>query len=482
MSGSKLYLGRKVRALREAQSLTQAAFSTRVGISTSYLNQIENNQRPVSAQVLIALMEKFRLNIADVAQSDGDRLLSALSEIIPDPVFEGQTPTSQELRLIAYNAPGIVRMLLASHQAYRRSSEQLASIDHTLGLEAITVNPTPYEEVRDYFHFKDNYIHALDVVAEQIAERLDIGRGDPAAALAHRLETDHGVRVVLAERGDDTIRSFDSKSKILYLNRYLPRASRNFQMAFQIARLEMQEVIDGCLNESEFRTAEAQEICRIGLCNYFAGALILPYRRLLDAAAGIRHDLELLAAHFQASVEQVAHRLSTLQRPELKGIVFLRPDRPSRKHHQAAQRNAFSVRTFRRRLPALECARSVRASGTVSTSACGDARRRSLSQRRDRAEQGRRRLRGAPPALRDRARLRNQLCASDRLRQRSRYRQAHRLRSDRCLLPDLRTRAVPAAGAPASQCKPRDPAGSAGRPALPPRQANHQHQRSNTQR
>ena len=35
-----------------------------------------------------------------------------------------------------------------------------------------------------------------------------------------------------------------------------------------------------------------------------------------------RHDLELLAARFGASIEQVAHRLSTLQRPGAKGIPF----------------------------------------------------------------------------------------------------------------------------------------------------------------
>ena len=95
------------------------------------------------------------------------------------------------------------------------------------------------------------------------------------------------------------------------------------------------------LKQAGFRTEEAVEVCRIGLHNYFAGALILPYRSFLTAARDLRHDIELLAARFEASLEQVCHRLSTLQRPGLKGvpIFFARIDRAGNitKRHSAAR-------------------------------------------------------------------------------------------------------------------------------------------------
>ncbi len=56
-----------------------------------------------------------------------------------------------------------------------------------------------------------------------------------------------------------------------------------------------------------FRTAEAVEICRIGLQNYFAGALLLPYESFLKRARELRHDLDLLSAQFGASLEQICH-------------------------------------------------------------------------------------------------------------------------------------------------------------------------------
>ena len=58
------------------------------------------------------------------------------------------------------------------------------------------------------------------------------------------------------------------------------------------------------------------------MANYFAGAVQMPYTRFAEAAARSRHDLERLSILFGASIEQVAHRLSTLQRPGAKGIPF----------------------------------------------------------------------------------------------------------------------------------------------------------------
>ena len=188
MAIGKLFIGRKVRDLRLASNTTQSQFAERIGISTSYLNQIENNQRPVSAAVLLALADKFRLDISELSVGENDRLLSALSEALTDPLFETYSPSLQELKLVAQNAPGLAHALIACHQAYRRNSERLASFDATLGRAGGPAETTPYEEVRDFFHFVDNYIHELDVAAERLAGELGVGRGDNQSALSEHLE------------------------------------------------------------------------------------------------------------------------------------------------------------------------------------------------------------------------------------------------------------------------------------------------------
>ncbi|RWL81967.1 MAG: XRE family transcriptional regulator [Mesorhizobium sp.] len=341
MAYAKLFIGRRVRELRDASKATQSAFAERLGISTSYLNQIENNQRPVSAAVLLALAEKFQVDIASIGGSDADRLLSALSETLADPVFGGLSPGVQELKLIAQNAPSVAHALIACHQAYRRNSEQLASFDDQLVRNNGVSEPTPYEEVRDFFHFVDNYIDELDRAAEHLAKTLGLPKGEAGTALSQHLEDHHKVRLARTGNGERVLRFFDASARILYLNPYSPASTRSFQMAFQIGALEQQAQIDAIIERARFRTAEASEICRIGLLNYFAGALMLPYRPFLVAAKEVRHDLHLLAVRFGASLEQVAHRLSTLQRPRLKGIpvFFARIDRAGNitKRHSASK-------------------------------------------------------------------------------------------------------------------------------------------------
>lgn len=341
MAPRKLYIGRKIREIREQQKITQSAFAERLGISTSYLNQIENNQRPVSAAVLLALAENYQIDIGAISLGDDDRLLSAVSEALADPVFDNYKPNLQELKLITQNAPGLAHALIACHQAFRRNSEQLASLDNQLGRASSIGDPAPYEEVRDFFHFIDNYVHELDLAAERLAARLDIPARDIGLVLPDYLETQHGVRVARAGAEEAVLRRFDPETRFLYLNPYSPTSTRNFQIAYQLAELEMENEVVAIAQRADFRSQEAVEICKIGLRNYFAGALMLPYQNFLQTAKLLRHDLELLASRFGASLEQIAHRLSTLQRPSHRGVpvFFARVDRAGNitKRHSAAK-------------------------------------------------------------------------------------------------------------------------------------------------
>jgi predicted transcriptional regulator len=99
-------------------------------------------------------------------------------------------------------------------------------------------------------------------------------------------------------------------------------------LAFQIAALGFSDLIEIELSLANFRSREAIDVCRVGLSNYAAGALLMPYSRFVGAARSARHDTEVLATQFGASLEQVCHRLSTLQRPGARGVplYFVRLD------------------------------------------------------------------------------------------------------------------------------------------------------------
>ncbi len=315
MPVQKLYAGAKLREIRARLQLTQKEFAARLGVSLPYLNQMENNNRPVSTAVLLALAREFGTDVTELSSGDSERMVIDLREALADPVFPTPVPALADLRLVASNAPGVARALLALHHAYRQVHERLASLDEALGREDRMLQASPWEEVRDFFHYCDNYIDAVDRAGEHFALASD-GVDSRALRVLERL------RITMRETDAGELRAYNPQTRELGLARTASTATRRFQMLHQIALLTQNELLEATLDLARFRTETARDIAKIGLANYFAGAALLPYRAFLAAAQETRHDLEQLADRFDASVEQVSHRLSTLQRPGAKGVPF----------------------------------------------------------------------------------------------------------------------------------------------------------------
>jgi predicted transcriptional regulator/transcriptional regulator with XRE-family HTH domain len=292
-------------------ALTQKAFAAKLGVSLPYLNQMENNHRPVSTSVVLAMASEFGFDVTELSTGDAERMVTDMSEALSDPIFAEIAPPLADLRLAASNAPALSRAFIELHRAYRQTHERLASLDEVLGQEATNLQPSPWEEVRDFFHYCDNYIDAVDHAAERFASTIgdDILR---SGALKFDLQFTDSKR----------IRRYDSVTNTLRLAASSAPSTQRFQLLHQIALLEQNELLDATLDLARFQTDAARHIAKIGMANYFAGAALMPYSAFLEAAQSTRHDLEQLADQFGASIEQVAHRLSTLQRPGAKGIPF----------------------------------------------------------------------------------------------------------------------------------------------------------------
>ncbi|MFT6458797.1 helix-turn-helix domain-containing protein [Pseudophaeobacter arcticus] len=314
MATQKLYAGAKLREMRTRLELTQKGFAAKLGVSLPYLNQMENNNRPVSTTVVLALAQEFGLDVTELSTGDSERLVSDMREAIADPVFADEAPPLADLRLTASNAPALARAFLSLHRAYRQTHERLASLDEALGREDSRVQASPWEEVRDFFHYCDNYIDAIDRAAERFA-----GSANVRLAATNALEN-AGITISLTDM--DGLRGYDPATRTLQLSNRSSPPTQVFQLLLQVALLSHDSLLEATLDFARFQSDEARAIAKIGLANYFAGAALMPYGRFLAAAQEDRHDLERLATRFGASIEQVAHRLSTLQRPGAKGIPF----------------------------------------------------------------------------------------------------------------------------------------------------------------
>lgn len=318
MAVQKLYAGAKLRELRSRLAMTQKGFAEKLGVSLPYLNQMENNNRPVSTAVVLGLAQEFGFDVTELQSGDEARLVSDLREALADPVFTGPAPALADLRLVSANAPALARAFLDLHRGYRQTHERLASLDEALGREDARMRPSPWEEVRDFFHYCDNYIDAVDRSAERFANRYD--PGDSMVVSATKVLNAAGIKVHFTP--SETLRQFDPDAKRLILSSTAHPATQTFQLLLQLALITQDQLLEATLDLARFQSDEARSIAKVGLANYFAGAALMPYQAFLQAAQDTRHDLELLAARFGASLEQVAHRLSTLQRPGAKGIPF----------------------------------------------------------------------------------------------------------------------------------------------------------------
>jgi len=310
MPSRKLYAGVKLRELRTRMSLTQKAFAAKLGISLPYLNQMENNNRPVSTSVVLAMAQEFGFDVTELSIGDAERMVTDMREALSDPIFSEIAPPVADLRLAASNAPNLSRAFLELHRAYRQTHERLASLDEVLGQGTASLQSSPWEEVRDFFHYCDNYIDAVDRAAERFAVRVG---PDPLRA------RDLSFTVQYAD--NPSLRHFDSDTNTLTLSASASPASQRFQLLHQVALLEQNELLEATLDLARFQTDAARQIAKSGLANYFAGAAQMPYDAFLNAAHDTRHDLERLADRFGASIEQVAFLRQLAETPD--GVRYI---------------------------------------------------------------------------------------------------------------------------------------------------------------
>ena len=200
----KLFIGPRIRRLREARGWKLEPCALRLGLSTSYLSQIEGNQRPVTARVLISMMRVFDVDASSLDADDDHRLMADLREATAEGVADGPSPSLAEIKQVVTNAPNFGRSYLNLHRAHRRIDERLKTTEEAVALDETVAASAllPYEEVRDFFHYKNNYLNALDLAAEDLAGRCGVGGTAPLErTLEAYLRDSLGLQVVLTNGG-----------------------------------------------------------------------------------------------------------------------------------------------------------------------------------------------------------------------------------------------------------------------------------------
>ncbi|WP_298917037.1 helix-turn-helix domain-containing protein [uncultured Algimonas sp.] len=327
----KLLIGPRLRRLRTQLGLTQTRMAEDLGISGSYLNLMERNQRAMSAKVLLKLSETYDIDLSDLTSGTDRQLVGELFDALRDPALGQDRVPKSEVEDVVGASPATARALIRLHERYTQLSRRLVreeGADEVL--DALDAAVPADELVRDALHRARNYFDPLDRAAEALAQEMRLRRGEPMAMLRERLAERHNivVRVLPYDLLPGMLRYFDRHSGRLNLSELLPDSSRRFQVAARLAMLEQRPLIDRLIAELALGRPEAERLMRTTLANYFAAALLMPYGAMLKAAEDLRYDIDALAHRFGTSAEQVAHRLTTLSRAGARGVplFFVRID------------------------------------------------------------------------------------------------------------------------------------------------------------
>ncbi|BAM89788.1 XRE family transcriptional regulator [Bradyrhizobium oligotrophicum S58] len=333
-----IFMGPRLRRLRRELGLTQADMAADLEISAPYVALLERNQRPVTADMLLRLARTYKIDLADLAGDGGADHTARMHSVLKDPMFSDIDIPGLEISDLAVSYPGMTEAFLRLYTAYRE--EQLALAEQRApaiagsaprpGQEMIDAND-PVADVRRFLAARRNNFASLDDAAERLAQASSLAsthgasQGSPGpGGFIERLRVRHNLQVRFMPPSVmlGSVRRLDLHRRQVLIEDSLDTASLDFELAKQLAYLELEAEIGTALEDGKFANKSAELLARRALAAYAAAAIIMPYSSFAKAVETRRYDLEALARQFGTSFEQTAHRVTTLQRPGAEKIPF----------------------------------------------------------------------------------------------------------------------------------------------------------------
>ena len=317
----KTFIGPQLRRLRQDRAETQSQMARKLGISTAYVNLLENNQRSVSVAILLRMFEVYGVDWREIAEDDTTVRLSDLRAALQDPIFDAIRPDLHELRAAQAHAPGLIGAFLRLHRSYLAASDQLMAFG-AQGAET-GIGASPEGAVHNYFRRNRNHFPALEEAAAAFWRGAAPAPDDLYSALKARLADAHRITVRLKRVAEmpQSLRRHDADRAEVWLSEALDHPNRVFQLAHVAGLIECGLVLDRLASEGA-DDPQGRARLRVELANYFAAAVLMPYDAFLSEARASKYDFDHLATRFGVSFEQACHRATTMQRDGALGVPF----------------------------------------------------------------------------------------------------------------------------------------------------------------
>ena len=326
MSQLDIKIGPKIKAFRRQLGMQGNKLAEQLNISPSYLTLIEGGKRKLDADLLLRICQELKIEVSDLTNKSDLNLANNITELLDDKLFEDLDILGPEVKDLANTNPKIGKALIRLGDILKKKDHELVNKIEKLSGKIVDNRKSsfPGEVVSDFLQDNKNYFPKLEEFANKIFDKVKNNNRTRYVALCNYLKSEYDISVkdVIPEEGKPFSKIYKENNKELFLSDYLSLETKKLHAAAQIAHEGAMDEINEYLSTFNFPSKEAKKLTQVSLLNYCGAAILMPYKLFHAECKKLKYDLELLQNTFATSFEQVAHRVTCLQDPELPGIPF----------------------------------------------------------------------------------------------------------------------------------------------------------------
>ncbi len=326
MSQLDLKIGPKIKGFRRQLGIQANKLAEKLNISPSYLTLIEGGKRKIDADLLLKICQELKIEVSDLAVKSDLNLANNISELLDDKLFDDLDILGPEVKDLANTNPKIGRALIRLGDILKKKDHELVNKIEKLSGKIVDSRKSsfPGEVISDFLQENKNYFPKLEDFANKIFDRVKQNNRTRYIALCKFLNSEYGITVkdVIPEDGKPFSKVFNKKNKELILSDYLSLETKKLHAASQIVQEGAIDEINRLLGTFNFPSEESKKLTKVALLNYCGAAILMPYKLFHSECKKLKYDLELLQNTFATSFEQVTHRVTCLNDPNLPGVPF----------------------------------------------------------------------------------------------------------------------------------------------------------------
>jgi len=319
-------IGHKIKTKRRKLGITQAGLSKKLSISPTYLNLMESGKRKIDLDLLLKMANELNVDVSDISKKTDTNLYQNLMDLLGDNLFENLDITNFDVKELINTNPSIAKALVKLGDNYKKKNQDIVSKVENISSKIIDgrKNSFPGEVVADFIQENENYFPKLEKFASELYGKIQNNNRVGYSSICEYLFNKHRIEVkdVVPDENKPFTKQYDEIKKKFLVSDYLNLETKKLYAGAHVAQLEASNIIDEYLNTFSFPSEESKKLSKVALLNYAGAAIIMPYKPFFEECIKQRYDVELLQNTFAVSFEQVAHRITCLQDPKMKGIPF----------------------------------------------------------------------------------------------------------------------------------------------------------------